>query len=182
MLRQEIVKPRSIAVVGASNSSAKPGGKVLRNLTSGNFPGPIYPVNPKEREIQGLEAYDSVEKIPPVDLAILAIPAALCLETSRVLLEEKQCRGIIILSAGFSEESSEGGRIEEQIVQLVEKHGASLIGPNCIGVMTPHYHGVFTTPIPKLDPKGCDFVSGSGATAVFIMEAGIPKGLTFSQV
>jgi acetyltransferase len=57
-----------------------------------------------------------------------------------------------------------------------------LIGPNCIGVLTPAYHGVFTKPIPTLDPKGCDFISGSGATAVFIMEAGIPKGLTFSQV
>ena len=58
----------------------------------------------------------------------------------------------------------------------------ALVGPNCIGVMTPAYQGVFTLPIPRLDPQGCDFISGSGATAVFIMEAGLQKGLKFNHV
>ena len=57
-----------------------------------------------------------------------------------------------------------------------------MIGPNCVGVLNSNYNGVFTTPIPTLDPKGCDFISGSGATAVFIMESGVPKGLSFSSV
>ena len=68
------------------------------------------------------------------------------------------------------------------MVETINRVGGSLIGPNCIGVLTPAYHGVFTKPIPTLVPTGCDFISGSGATAVFIMEAGIPNGLRFSQV
>ncbi len=72
--------------------------------------------------------------------------------------------------------------LEKQVVDIINSVAGSLIGPNCIGVLTPYYQGVFTKPIPKLDPKGCDFISGSGATACFIMEAGIPKGLTFASV
>ncbi len=67
-------------------------------------------------------------------------------------------------------------------MKKIESVGGSLVGPNCIGVLTTHYAGVFTTPIPRLDPLGCDFASGSGATAVFIMEAGMPKGLSFSSI
>lgn len=182
MIVKELIQPSSIAVIGASNNVQKPGGKVLQNLLSGTFEGPIYPVNPKEAEVQGLKSYASVEDLPPTDLAVLAIPAKLCTGTVRTLAEQKSTRGFIILSAGFSEESEAGAAIEHDIVDIIEKNGGSLIGPNCIGVLTPTYNGVFTTPIPKLDPKGCDFISGSGATAVFIMEAGMPKGLTFSQV
>ncbi|MCD4709653.1 MAG: acetate--CoA ligase family protein, partial [Bacteroidales bacterium] len=72
--------------------------------------------------------------------------------------------------------------IEKEIVGICRKHDAALIGPNCIGVMTPAYQGVFTLPIPNLDPQGCDFISGSGATAVFIMESGLQKGLRFNHV
>jgi len=182
MVVKELIKPASIAVVGASNNTHKPGGKVIENLISGNFDGPVYPVNPKETEVQGLKGYAGIDDLPKVELAILAIPAKLCTETVQLLAEKKGTKAFIILSAGFSEESEAGAEIEHEIVKIVEDHGGSLIGPNCIGVLTPTYNGVFTTPIPKLDPRGCDFISGSGATAVFIMEAGIPKGLTFSQV
>jgi acetate---CoA ligase (ADP-forming) len=68
------------------------------------------------------------------------------------------------------------------VVDIVNSVNGALIGPNCVGILTPHHHSIFTYPIPKLDPKGCDFISGSGATACFIMEAGIPKGLTFANV
>ena len=182
MIVPELIRPASIAVVGASGNTQKPGGKVLANLQAGAFAGPLYPVNPKERTVQGLEAYASVEELPSVELAILAIPAKLCPETVRILAERKGTRGFIILSAGFSEESEAGAALERKIVEIVSAHDGGLIGPNCIGVLTPHYNGVFTTPIPTLEPQGCDFISGSGATAVFIMEAGIPNGLTFAQV
>ena len=98
------------------------------------------------------------------------------------LAQKKNTRAFIILSAGFSEESAEGKLLEDRIVASVNKVGGSLIGPNCVGIITPQHHSVFTLPIPKLDKKGCDFISGSGATACFIMEAGIPKGLTFANV
>ncbi len=182
MIARELIEPESIAVIGASENTGKPGGKVLANILAHNFSGRVYAVNPKAKKVQGVPSYPEVEKLPNVECAILAIPAKLCADAVRVLAEEKGTKGFIILSAGFSEESTEGAELEEEIVQTVEKAGGSLIGPNCIGVLSPAYSGVFTSPIPKLDPRGCDFISGSGATAVFIMEAGIPQGLTFSRV
>ena len=76
----------------------------------------------------------------------------------------------------------QGAAIEKEIEEICRAYDAALVGPNCIGVMTPAYQGVFTLPIPRLDPQGCDFISGSGATAVFIMEAGLQKGLKFNHV
>lgn len=182
MVNNQLVNPRSIVVIGGSNTVQKPGGKVLKNLIDHQFKGQLYVVNPKESEVQGIPSYADVNQLPQVDLAILAIPAKLCLETVDILAHQKETRAFIILSAGFSEESHEGAEIEKQIVNIINEVNGSLIGPNCIGVLNYNYAGVFTTPIPKLDPQGCDFISGSGATAVFIMEAGMPKGLTFSSV
>ncbi len=182
MITQELISPKSIVVVGGSNDIHKPGGKVLKNLIDGNFAGKLYVVNPKADEIQGVKSYRSVADLPQVDLAILAIAAKFCPETVDVLANEKGTKAFIILSAGFGEESEEGAKLERQIVETVNKAGASLIGPNCIGVLNTNYNGVFTTPIPKLDPNGIDMISGSGATAVFIMESALPKGLTFNSI
>ncbi|MFZ5940331.1 MAG: acetate--CoA ligase family protein [Bacteroidota bacterium] len=182
MINQQLLAPASIAVIGASNNIHKPGGKVLQNLLQGTFEGEIYPVNPKEEEIQGLAAYKGAVDLPQADLAILAIPARFCPETVETLARDKQTRAFIIISAGFSEENEEGAKIEKQIVEICNSYDAVLIGPNCIGVLNSHYQGVFTSPIPKINPRGCDFISGSGATAVFIMESGLPKGLTFNSV
>lgn len=182
MINEKLFNPKSIAVIGASNNVMKPGGKIVKNLTENSFCGELFVVNPKEDEIQGIPAFASVEKLPNVDLAILAIPAHFCLETVQILASQKNTKAFIIISAGFGETSEEGKKLEEQIVEVVNRHNACLIGPNCIGVMTPHHASVFTTPIPPLTSEGCDFISGSGATAVFIMESGIPKGLRFANV
>lgn len=182
MLNKQLIDPESIVVVGASNNIGKPGGKLFYNIRKGSFKGKLYAINPREEKVQGLNAYHSVKELPVVDLAILAIPAGLCLETVRELAETRNTKAFIIVSAGFSEESQEGARIEQEIVKVCRANDAALIGPNCIGVMTPAYQGVFTLPIPRLDPQGCDFISGSGATAVFIMEAGLQKGLKFAHV
>ena len=181
-ITDQLIHPNSIAIIGGSSNIHKPGGKILRNILDGSFKGKIYVVNPKEDHIQGVPTFKSVEDLPKTDLAILAIPARFCAESVTILAEKKKTKAFIIISAGFSEENEEGKALENEIVAIVKKAGACLIGPNCIGVMTPHYQGVFTTPIPRLSESGCDFVSGSGATAVFIMESGIPKGLTFSNV
>ncbi|MFP4152575.1 MAG: acetate--CoA ligase family protein [Alkalispirochaeta sp.] len=182
MIAEALLRPRSIAVVGASNNTGKPGGNALKNLITAGFDGPLYPVNPKEQEIQGHPAFREVDTLPEVDLAILAIPAALCPRTIETLARDHGTRGFIVYSAGFSEESEAGAALEAEMRRIVDDWGASLIGPNCIGVLTPRYAGVFTGPVPPLAPEGCDLVSGSGATAVFIMEDGISKGLTFSRV
>ena len=182
MINNQLLNPRSIVVVGGSDDIQKPGGKVLKNLIDHNFKGSLFVVNPKAETVQGLEAHKDVANLPEVDLAILAIAAKFCPATVETLAKQKNTRAFIILSAGFHEESEEGAKLEEQIVATINSVNGCLIGPNCIGVMNSNYAGVFTTPIPVLDPKGIDFISGSGATAVYIMETGIPNGLPFSSV
>jgi acyl-CoA synthetase (NDP forming) len=182
MIHEKLLRPRSIVVVGGSNQLSKPGGKLLKNLIENNYKGHLYVVNPNETKVQGVKSFASAEELPEVDMAVLAIPARYCPESVEILAIRKQTRGFVIVSAGFSEYSEEGRKLEEQIVKTINSVGGTLIGPNCIGLITPHHASVFTTPVPKLWPKGCDFISGSGATAVFIVESGIPKGLRFSNV
>jgi len=182
MITRELIAPRSIVVVGASNNTTKPGGKLLKNLLDNNFKGDLFVVNPGSDEVQGVKSYPSVNDLPPVEMAVLAIPAVACVEAVEILATQKGTKGFIIISAGFSEESEEGRVLEHEIVKIIEKNNACLIGPNCIGVITYAHTSVFTTPIPKLEQMSCDLISSSGATAVFIMESGIPKGLHFASV
>ena len=182
MINRQLINPESIVVVGASNNITKPGGKLFYNIRTGTFKGSLCALNPQEDEIQGLPSYREIRELPDVELAFLAVPAMLCASLVRELAETRGTRAFIIVSAGFSEENDEGAEVEREIVEICNQYDAALIGPNCIGVMTPAYQGVFTLPIPNLDPQGCDFISGSGATAVFIMESGLQKGLRFNHV
>lgn len=182
MINRQLLDPKSIVVVGGSEDTAKPGGKVLKNLKDGDFGGELYVLNPKTDEVQGVKSFRDPVDLPFCDLAIMAIAARHCLPVMKTLAGEKGVRAFIVLSAGFSEESEEGAKLERQMVEIVNGVDGCLLGPNCIGFLNPNYNGVFTEPIPRLDPKGCDFISGSGATAVFIMESGIPKGLSFASV
>ena len=154
----------------------------MRNILSGGYEGTLRIVNPKEDEVQGIKVFHDVKELPPTDLAILVIPAKFCPDTVRQLASEKQVRAFVIISAGFGEETEEGARLEEDILETCRQYNAALIGPNCIGLLNNHHHSVFTKPIPQLNPKGVDFVSGSGATAVFILESAVMKGLQFNSV
>lgn len=182
MITTQLLHPRSIVVVGASNNVHKPGGATLRNLMAGGYKGELRAVNPKETQVQGVPAFADVKDVPDTDLAILAIPAALCPDAVEVLASQKNTRAFIILSAGFGEETHEGALLEERILKTVNKYGASLIGPNCIGLLNTWHHSVFTQPIPNLSPQGADLISSSGATAVFILESAVTKGLQFNSV
>jgi len=182
MLHKSLIHPKSIVIVGGSDNIHSPGGRVLKNLIDHNFNGDLFVVNPKKTQIQGHRSYQNINEIPDVDLAIIAISTDYILETIKVLTEQKNTKGFIIYTAGFSEKDEEGAALEQEIVSLIDKAGGSLLGPNNIGLINEHYTGVFTTPIPKLDKKGVDFISGSGATAVFIIEAAQNTGLTFSNV
>ena len=182
MINEKLINPGSIVVIGGSEDLLKPGGKVLKNIIDGNFRGELFVVNPKQDLIQGVKSYRDIHDIPLADLAILAIQAKLCLPAVEVLLKDKHTRAFIIISAGFSESGEEGKILEKEIADMITQAGGCLIGPNCIGVITRAYNGVFTSPVPRLDKRGCDFVSGSGATAVFIFESAMPKGLNFSSV
>ncbi len=182
MIARELLNPKSIVVCGASSDIHKPGGKALKNLLESPFRGPVYAVNPKETEVQGVKCYASVNELPNVECAIICIAAKFCAQTVDILAKEKGCKGFIIISAGFSEENAEGAAIEKHIVDTINSVGGSLIGPNCTGFLNVNYAGCFDTPIPTLDPHGVDFITGSGATAVFIKEYGMSNGLKFNSV
>ena len=182
MINKELLQPESIVVIGGSNNVHKPGGAVVRNLISGGYEGTLRVVHPKEDAVQGIKAFHDVKELPPTDLAILVVAAKYCPDYVKFLASEKNVRAFIIISAGFSEETHEGALLEQQILDTCEQYGCALIGPNCIGLLTRWHHSVFTKPIPQLNPKGVDFISGSGATAVFILESAVTKGLSFNSV
>ncbi len=182
MINKELLNPTSVVVVGGSDDVNKPGGAVLRNLLQSGFKGEVSVVNPKADTVQGVKSYHTVEELPQVGCAVIAIAAKFCLHTVEVLAREKGTRGFVILSAGFSEESKEGAELERRIVEMIDSVGGSLIGPNCTGILTTHYNGQFTSPVPALDPQGIDLISGSGATAIFIVDNGMRKGLKFNSV
>ena len=182
MINKQLLQPESIVVIGGSNNKHKPGGAVVRNLLDGGYDGTLRILNPKEDEVQGIKAFHDVKELPPTDLAILVVAAKYCPDYVDYLASEKQVRAFIVISAGFSEETREGALLEQRILDTCEKFGCALIGPNCIGLLTRHHHSVFTKPIPQLNPRGVDFISGSGATAVFILESAVTKGLPFNSV
>ena len=169
-------------MIGGSNNVHKPGGAIVRNIISGDYQGELRIVNPKEDDVQGIKACHDVKDLPQTDLAVLVVAAKFCPDYVDYLCSEKGVRAFVIISAGFGEETNEGGLLEQRILDTCEQYGAALIGPNCIGLLNRNHHSVFTLPIPKLSPKGVDFISGSGATAVFILESAVSKGLQFNSV
>ena len=182
MINNQLLQPESIVVIGGSNNVHKPGGAVVRNILSGGYEGTLRVVNPKEDEVQGIKAFHDARQLPQTDLAVLVVAAKYCPDYVELLAAEKGVRAFIIISAGFSEETPEGAALEQKILDICEQYGCALIGPNCIGMLTRWHHSVFTKPIPQLNPKGVDFISGSGATAVFILESAVTKGLQFNSV
>ena len=182
MINEQLLNPQSIVVIGGSNNVHKPGGSIVRNLLSGGYNGTLRIVNPKEDEVQGIKAFHDARELPPTELAILVVAARFCPDYVELLAKEKQTRAFIIISAGFGEETKAGAELEQRILDTCEQYGAALIGPNCIGLLNRNHHSVFTLPIPNLHPNGADFVSGSGATAVFILESAVIKGLQFNSV
>jgi acetyltransferase len=182
MINKELINPKSIVVIGGSNNTAKPGGSCIRNLIHGKFKGELYCVNPKETEIQGLKCYQNLHEMPNTELAIISIPARSCLDTVTYLAENKGVKAFIMYTAGFGEETKEGDEMEKKIARVIDNAGASLIGPNCIGILNRYHHSLFTLPIPEMDASGVDMISQSGGTCIFLMESAIRMGLRFNSV
>ena len=182
MINRQLLQPESIVVIGGSNNVHKPGGSIVRNLLSGGYRGVLRIVNPKEDEVQGIKAFHDARELPATELAILVVAAKWCPDYVELLAREKETRAFIIISAGFGEETHEGALLEQRILDTCKQYGAALIGPNCIGLLNRWHHSVFTLPIPNLNAQGADFISGSGATAVFILESAVSKGLQFNSV
>jgi acetyl coenzyme A synthetase (ADP forming)-like protein len=179
-LPAKLLDVRSIAVVGASPDPNKVGYAVLRNLLP--FPGSLYPVNPKHRQILGRTVYPSLTSIPdPVDIAVVVIPSRLV----PAIIEEAGKSGIplvIIISSGFGETGDVGALLESQIVAIAERYGTRILGPNCLGLMLPlqRINTTFDPISPK--PGKIAFISQSGAIISTIVDWSIPEEIGFSAV
>jgi acyl-CoA synthetase (NDP forming) len=182
MINKQLLCPETIVVVGGSNNVHKPGGAIVKNIIDGGYKGTLRIINPKEDEVQGIKVFHDAKELPPTDLAVIVVAARFCPDYVEYLAKEKSVKAFIIISAGFGEETPEGAVMEQRIIESCDKYGAALIGPNCIGLLNSWHHSVFTKPIPNLNHHGADFISGSGATAVFILESAVIKGLQFNSV
>ena len=173
--------PQSVAVIGASRASEKLGYAVLSNVKEGGFQGRLYPVNPKADEILGLKAYPSVLDIPDsVDLAVIVIPYRF---VSAVLEQcgQKGIPSVVVVSAGFREAGREGLDRELELIEIAQKHGMRLIGPNCLGVIdtsTP-LNATFAAGMPPGGP--IDFMSQSGALGTAVLDIAMAGRIGFSK-
>lgn len=159
-----VLAPGSVAVVGASDDLGKWGGSALRNLLDGGYEGEIYPVNPRGGVFFGIEAYTSIAKLPEApDLALMAVGG----RQVKGVLEECGRRGVraaVVLAAGFSETGAEGAALEREILETATRYGITLIGPNCMGLMSNEKSFHATGLVALHPPKGgLSFVSQSGS-------------------
>ncbi|ABW65948.1 acetate--CoA ligase family protein [Desulfosudis oleivorans] len=130
--------PKSVAIFGASNNHSSMGTIILRAMMAFDFPGKIYPVHLKEKEVQGLTAFDSVESLPEApDLAVIVLPTRIVCETMEAC-GKKGIRNAIVVSGGFKEVGPEGAEREKELAAIAGKYGISIIGPNCLGVTNAH--------------------------------------------
>lgn len=173
------VSPASIAVVGASDNTQKPGGTIVKNLLSKGYAGELFLINPKSNRIQNRPALASIGDLPfTPDLAYIAIPARFVAE-ALMELSKLDVRRAIVLSAGFGEIDEHGRREEERLREIADRHGMFLLGPNCLGVMSPVHAGKFAGLLPEMRFGGIDFISGSGATVDVLAEQAVRRGLAF---
>lgn len=175
-----ILKPRSIAVVGASPDQGKIGYTITRNLLS--FPGRLYPVNPRHQEILGRRAYQKVTEIPEaVDMAVIAVPAAV---VPSIISDcaRKGVRTAVIISFGFRESGEEGKLLEEEIVSIARKNGLRIIGPNSLGIMVPPEQINTTFSNNSANPGPFGFISQSGALITTIVDWSIQEEIGFSAI
>ena len=178
-----LLKPRSVAVIGASRQRRTVGGEIFHNLLRCGFNGPVYPVNPTAEVVQSVKAYPSILETPgPVDLAVMVIPARLA---KKLLLEcaDKGVKAVIVISAGFKEIGGEGLAREAELVEICKEHGMRLLGPNCLGVLNTDpevnlnatFAGTYSAPGPV------SFLSQSGALGAVVLDLAAKRNIGLSS-
>ena len=173
--------PKSVAVVGATETQGSVGRTILWNLISSSFGGTIFPVNPKRPSVLGIKAYPNLTAIPePLDLVVVVTPAP----TVPAIIKEAVDLGVksaIIISAGFKETGPEGVELERQILEHARRGKMRIIGPNCLGVMSPTtgLNATFATTIARRGSVG--FISQSGALCTAILDWSLRENVGFSS-
>ncbi|HXW67787.1 MAG TPA: acetate--CoA ligase family protein [Thermoplasmata archaeon] len=179
----EIFRPRSIAVIGASNRPGTVGASLFRNVLGAGYRGVAYPVNPRWESVSGVRCYRRVADLP--DVAELAVVIVRAPEVPAIVdeLGAAGTRGAIVISSGFGEVGAPGPRLEAELVDRARRHRMSLVGPNCFGVLnTDPEVGLNATFSEDLPPRGnIAFVSQSGALCAGILQYGIAERIGFSR-
>ena len=175
-----IFAPRNVAVIGATEKEDSVGRTLLWNLISNPFGGTVFPVNPKRNNVMGIRSYPSIGDVPDqVDLAVIVTPAP----TVPGLIEEcvqLGVKGAIIISAGFKEIGEEGRKLEEQILKMARNAKMRIIGPNCLGVMSP-LTGINATFAKGMAlPGTVGFISQSGALCTSVLDWSLEDKVGFS--
>ncbi|MGO8719770.1 MAG: CoA-binding protein, partial [Acidobacteriaceae bacterium] len=179
---KKFVCPKSIVVVGASNNKSKPGGSITRNIMETYTSGDLYLVNQNSEVIDGKQSYARVEDLPEgIDLAFIAIPAKGVYQEIQKL-SAKNCKVVVVLTAGFGETDENGKAEEKRLVELANKEGIAMVGPNVVGIVSPAYCGKFAGILPQLKKCSIDVVSASGATIDYVMEQAELRGLKLESV
>ena len=179
-----LFQPRSIAIIGASQDESKSGGMFVSSLLKDSYKGIIYPINRKESEIMSLKAYSSVLDIPnDIDLAVMAIPAR-SVPLTMAECARKGVKFAVVHSAGFSESGTQGKELERQVLEEARAGGIRIVGPNCMGIVSPRAHINTIAPYTRLPMElgGVAFVGQSGWACEIMLRLGIERGLRFSGV
>ncbi len=159
----KIANPESIAFFGASNNPSAMGTSILNSIRALGFTGRLYPVHPKEAQVQGLEAFGAVADLPQVpDLAVLVLPTAIVAETLDAC-GQKGIRHAIVVSGGFTEIGAAGAQLQQALENVAQKHGIRFLGPNCTGIVNSH-HRLNSTFLPyDIRPGFIGMASQSGS-------------------
>jgi len=178
-----ILKPRAIAVVGASRAANTIGHQIVANLVDRHFTGAVYPVNPKATAVHAIPAWASVSAIPaPVDVAVVAVPKERVIEVAEEC-GEYGVKGLVVISAGFREVGGEGVERERRLLEVVRRHGIRMVGPNCMGMVNtdPEYsmNATFVSPMPPFGRAA--FVSQSGAIGANVLDYATEYGIGIAQ-
>ena len=177
---KSIFTPETVAVIGASDRPGSVGRTLLWNLISHPFGGTVFPVNPKRSSVLGVKAYASVKAVPePVELAIIATPAPTVPEVIRECIEAG-VKGAIVVSAGFKEIGESGIALEKDILAQIDQTQLRLVGPNCLGVMSPRFGLNATFAGTMAQPGNVAFISQSGAICTAVLDWSIRENVGFS--
>ncbi|MCK4764687.1 MAG: acetate--CoA ligase family protein [Candidatus Aminicenantes bacterium] len=177
-----MLRPRSIAVIGASENTAKVGYSVLANLLAEGFPGDIYPINPTKKTIQGVKCYPSLADVPGViDLAVIMIGRDHVLQVLKDCIK-KRVPSVITITAGFGESDAEGKKLHHELVRLIKEGKITHMGPNCLGLINPWEKLNAAFGLPAGEPGHIALFSQSGALITAIQDWGASNRLGFSMV
>ena len=170
--------PKSIAVIGASDTQGKVGNTVLNNIISSGYKGKVYPINPRAEEICDLQCFKSVlDVIEEIDIAIFVIPGKF-VNKAAIECGKKKVKGLIVISAGFKEVGGEGVEREEELIKIGKKYKMRILGPNCLGFIGLNYNGSFAAETPKAG--GIAMISQSGAMLTGMMDYSMTQAFGFS--